>query len=272
MINKFKEFYWFLKDLFSQRETIWNLSKNDFKVRYVNSYLGAFWGFAQPIITILMFWFIFEIGFRNPPVEDVPFLIWIMCGLIPWTFYSEAINSGTNCLFQYNYLIKKVVFRVSVLPIVKIISSLFIHVVFVLFILIVMMMYKFDISVYCLQAIYYTFCMVILILGTTWITSSVSVFIRDIREIVGIFLQFAFWFAPIVWNFDMVEVKYQWVFKLNPFFYIIQGYRDSFIYKVAFYSSERIYDGLYFWGVTLVLFVCGAIVFRKLRPHFADLL
>ncbi len=272
MVSKVKELLWFFKEIYVQRKTIWDLGVNDFKVRYTNSYLGVIWGFAQPIIQILMFYFIFDIGFRNPPVEDAPFLIWIMCGLIPWTFYSEAINSGTNCLFEYSYLIKKVVFRVSMLPLVKVISALIVHIVFIMFIIIVMLMYNYQVDLFCLQFFYYLFCMIVLVTGMTWITSSLSVFVKDVREIVSVFLQFGFWFAPIVWNFSMIESDLQWVFKLNPFYYIIQGYRDTFIYKIHFWNSLRIMDGLYFWSVALLLFVCGAIVFRRLRPHFADLL
>ena len=121
-----------LKMFLENRDLIVYLAKNDFKTKYAGSYLGIVWAFVQPIVTICLYWFVFELGFRSTAVDDAPFVLWLMAGLVPWFFFSEALINATNCFIEYSYLVKKVVFNISVLPLVKIISSLFVHVFFVL--------------------------------------------------------------------------------------------------------------------------------------------
>ncbi|MEJ8553405.1 ABC transporter permease [Tepidibacter sp. Z1-5] len=270
MLNKLKEFICFLKDILLSRRLIFELSKNDFKVKYAGSYLGIIWAFVQPIITILVFWFVFQVGFKSAPVQDFPFILWLICGMVPWFFFSEALNNATGSLIAYSYLVKKVVFRVSILPIVKIISSLFVHIFFIVFIFIMFFLYGYEPSIYNIQVVYYSFAMTVLLLGLSWITSSIIVFLKDTSEIVAIILQFGFWLTPIFWSYKTLPIKYAKIFKLNPMYYIVEGYRDTFINHVWFW--ERYNQTFYFWVVTFILFMCGALLFRKLRPHFSDVL
>ena len=90
--------------------------------------------FIQPIVTVLIYWLIFgPIGFKSaPPVPNASYVQWLIPGIAPWFFFSEALNCGTGCLQEYNYLVKKVVFKVEILPVIKLISCLFVHVFFVL--------------------------------------------------------------------------------------------------------------------------------------------
>jgi len=91
-----KEIAIFFRDLYQNRGLIFSLAKNDFKSKYTGSYFGIIWAFVQPISTILVFWFVFEIGFRSAPMQDVPFALWLSCGLVPWFFFSEAWSIATN--------------------------------------------------------------------------------------------------------------------------------------------------------------------------------
>jgi lipopolysaccharide transport system permease protein/teichoic acid transport system permease protein len=94
--------------------------------------------------------------------------------------------------------------------------------------------------------------------------------VRDVGQVVTMVLQFGFWFTPILWNIGMVPEKYQTLMKLNPVFYITEGYRNSFISGIWFWEYPR--WTLEFWILTGIIFVLGAIIFLKLRPHFADVL
>ena len=114
------------KELWDNRKLIWKLSKNDFKTRFAGSYLGIIWAFVQPIVTIIMYWLVFEKGLKagaqlSKDGIEVAFVLWLSAGLVPWFFFAEALNNGTNALLEYNYLVKKVVFKISILPIIKII-------------------------------------------------------------------------------------------------------------------------------------------------------
>ena len=121
-----------IKEFISSRKMLWKLSKNDFKTKYAGSYLGIFWAFVQPIITIAIYVFVFQVGFKAAPTDDgYPFVLYLIAGIIPWFFFAEALMNATNCLIEYSYLVKKVVFNISILPIIKIISSLFVHLFFI---------------------------------------------------------------------------------------------------------------------------------------------
>ena len=117
-------------DIFRNRKLLWQMTKRDFRQRYLGSYLGILWAFIQPAITVLIFWFVFQVGFKAMPVENFPFILWLVCGMFPWFFISESILSATNSVIESSFLVKKIVFRVELLPIVKIMSALVVHIFF----------------------------------------------------------------------------------------------------------------------------------------------
>lgn len=269
-LSPLKHVYRFFRDLVQNRRLLADLVKNDFKSRYLQNYLGILWAFVQPAATIVIFWFVFQVGFKAAPVQDTPFIIWLIAGMIPWFFLAEAWQSATNSILDNSFLVKKIVFRVAMLPIVKITSALIIHGFFVALMLSIFMVYGFEPSLYWLQMGYYLFASLVLLLGLAWITSSVVIFFRDLGQIVSMLIQFLFWLTPIFWMLSMVPEQYRFWFELNPAYYITQGYRDSLIDHVWFWDKPQ--QALVFWSVTLVTFVLGALIFRKLRPHFADVL
>ncbi|HHX60833.1 MAG TPA: ABC transporter permease [Epulopiscium sp.] len=259
-----------IKELYQNRSLIFDLSKNDFKTKYAGSYLGITWAFVQPIVTILVYWFVFQVGFRSAPMEDFPFILWLISGMIPWFFFNDAILNATNSLLEYSYLVKKVVFKVSILPIVKIISALYVHIFFIGILNIIFWAYGYPPNIYTIQTLYYLLCTCCLVLGVTYATSAIVIFFRDLSQIINIFLQVGMWMTPILWQYDVIPVKYQWIFKLNPMFYIVEGYRDTFINHVWFW--ERYNQTIYFWIITIGIAALGAIIFKRLKPHFADVL
>lgn len=87
---------------------IYKLAKNDFKTKYAGSYLGIIWAFIQPVITVLVYWFVFEVGFRGGSDSlPVPFVLYLVAGIIPWFFFQDGLTGGTNSLLEYSYLVKK---------------------------------------------------------------------------------------------------------------------------------------------------------------------
>jgi len=264
------------KELFENRRLIWKLAKNDFKTRYAGSYLGMVWAFVQPVVTILVYWFVFEKGF-NAKAEvfsnglSAPYVLWLTAGIVPWFFFSEALTNGTTSLLEYSYLVKKVVFKISILPIIKITAATFIHAFFVMFMLLLFMAHGFFPDLYTLQLIYYSACLYIFILGLSYATCSIVIFFRDLTQIIGIIMQVGMWATPILWRLDIIKPEqYQLIFKMNPVFYIVNGYRSALIEKQWFW--EDFYSTVFFWVTTAVVFGIGALIFKKLKVHFADVL
>lgn len=259
-----------LRDIKSSRTLMFSLAKNDFKTKYVGSYLGIVWAFVQPVITILVYWFVFGIGLKSGDVGDIPFVLWLVAGLVPWFFFSDALSAGTSTMMEYQYLVKKVVFKISILPIVKVISALFVHLFFMAITIVLYWLHGYTPDLYTLQIVYYSICTFALVLALVYFTCAVVVFFKDTSQLVMVFLQVGIWMTPIMWQVSILPQKFLWIFEAMPMYYIVSGYRDSLIYKNWFW--EKPYEMIYFWVVTIVLLGIGTTVFKKLKVHFADVL
>ncbi|MDD5438857.1 MAG: ABC transporter permease [Candidatus Omnitrophica bacterium] len=260
----------FLKNVAAKRSAVLELAKNDFKNRYLGSYLGILWAFIQPAVYILIIWFVFQVGFKSKPVDNYPFIIWLMAGAVPWFFFAESLANATNAVCENSYLVKKIVFPIGVLPIVKVVSSLFVHIFFVAVLLVIYCAYGYRPGIYLVQVLYYLMAAVALVLGLSFMTSALLVFVKDVRQCIDIILQFGFWVTPIFWSVDILPEHYRFIIKANPVYYVTEGYRNSLIFHKWFWEYPA--EGIYFWVFTLVTIVLGASFFIKLKPHFADVL
>ncbi len=261
----------FIRNLYQKKYLIGQLVKRDFQNKYMGSYLGLPWAFIQPGMTIVVMWFAFTYGLNiGMTSEGFPFVPWFICGMIPWFFISEALTASSGSLVEYSYLIVKTSFTVNIIPLVKIFTSLIIHLFFIAVIIVLMISYGYYPDIYWLQIIYYLFAAIVLLTGLGWLLSSINVFVRDVGQIVNVGISILFWATPLVWSFNRLPGNWKYLAYLNPFFYITEGYRYTFLDKTWFF--EHIDETIYFWGVTVFIFIFGAIVFRRLTPHFADVL
>lgn len=267
-----------MKEIIANRALIWKLAHNDFKKRYAGSSLGAVWAMIQPVITVLMYWFVFEgiMGNKYQAIADgidVPYVLFLTAGLVPWFFFSEALNNGTASLLEYQYLVKKVVFNINILPIVRVSAALFIHVFFAAVLLVLTFLYGYTPNLYMLQILYYSLGLYVLAVGLSYITSAIVVFFRDLTQIISIGLQLGMWATPVLWDLSMAD---KWspvigtIIKINPVCYIVTGYRSAIYGRQWFW--ERPGYTVYFWVVSIGLFVVGRKVFDRLKFHFADVL
>lgn len=263
------------EELYQNRHLIWKLAKNDFKKRYAGSYLGIVWAMIQPVITVVMYWLVFDVimsgaGQVMRGNGDIPFVLFLTTGLVPWFYLTEAWTNGTMALREYDYLVKKVVFKISILPIIKVIGATFIHAFFVCILVVIAAFYGYPPTLYTLQIFYYSFCTFVFTLALSYTTCALVVFIRDISQIISIVLQVGMWATPIMWDFAALGSGWSKILKLNPVVYIVNGYRDAIYVHSWFF--EDFFSTMYFWIVTVVLFGIGAVVFKRLKVHFADVL
>lgn len=263
-------------ELFHSRKLIWKLSKNDFKKRYAGSYLGFVWALVQPVVTVVMYWLVFDKVFNTKAQMlasgvEVPYVLYLTAGLVPWFYFSEAITNGTGALLEYSYLVKKVVFNISILPIIKLVAATFIHLFFVAVLLVVAVCYGYYPTVYTVQVFYYSFCLFVLVLAMSYCTCAIAVFFRDLIQIINIGLQVGMWATPVLWDINMLSNdKVITLFKLNPLVYIVNGYRNAIYGDEWFF--EHFYSSTYFWIFTVTLFCVGSLIFKRLKVHFADVL
>ena len=145
-----------------------------------------------------------------------------------------------------------------------------IHSAFILVVFILALAYRQNITIHCIQVLYYFICTITLLLGMGWLCSSLNVFSRDVTGIVNIFLQVFFWASPIIWSSSQINDKILMILKINPLFYICEGYRNCFVYHRWFWDD--IGQTCYFWGLTIVILLVGSGIFSKLSPYFDDVL
>ena len=244
--------------------------RHDFRIRYAGSCFGTFWAVVHPVATLLIFWFVFQVGFGAKAVDGVPYVLWLTTGLVPWLFFSEAWTGGTQSLTEYGYLVKKMVFHVEWLPALKIASSGFMHVVFMASTLVLLALYGMPLRWNALQVVYYGLCMNVLVWTLCRITAAVQPFFKDLAQFLAIGLQFGMWLTPILWPEGTIPAAYRWMFKANPVYYVVRGYRDALLGGT--WRWERPFSAVCFWRVVMLVGLSGRLIFVRLKPHFPDVL
>jgi teichoic acid transport system permease protein len=281
MFAKINIFFDFLKAIIQSRKMIGSMVVNDFKVKYASSALGITWAFVQPLVQMLVIIFVFTVGLKaGPTPTGIPFAPWLVCGLVPWNFFADAVTNGTNSLAEYSYLVKKVVFRTSILPVVKTLSSLIVHIVFIGILFVTTLCFGYTPTIYTLQLLYYLPCLIFLVFGLNWLCSALAVFFKDIAQLITVFLQLFVWLTPIMWDKSRIEghflelgslkISLSTIFQANPVFYIVDGYRDAFTGSTWFWEKPG--WTIYYLCFSTMMFILGATIFHKLRPHFSDVL
>lgn len=258
------------RDLIHYNQMLRALARREVASMYVGSLLGFVWSFIHPAVMILVFWFVFSVGFKARPMNDVPFVVWLTSGMAPWFLFAGIVSSSAGVVIQYAHLIKKTVFPSQILVVVKILSNMVGHGAFVCVLMFLILFNSLPFSLYYLQALYYLLCLLVFASGIGWLLSSLNVYARDVGQLVPVIIQVGFWSTPIFWDINIMPEKVQFWLKLNPFYYIVQGYRDSFIYFVPFWEHGA-YTA-YFWTVAILALLTGGWVFRRLKPQFADVL
>ena len=262
--------YRFACSLWKWRGTIWELARRDFINQHSGTYLGVFWSYAQPLSFVLLLTLVFTIGLRYNPGRDVPFLVYLISGMIAWQFFSGAIGGLTGIIRAHSFLVRKGSFNLAILPLGKLLSVIVPHLILIVATVLICWLNGIAPSLYAFQTLYYLLGMLCLLLGLGWITSAANLFFEDVSRMVGILVQFGFWFTPIIWNIRLVPAKYRWLVKLNPACYFVDGYRDSLVYQMPFWQKPLEFG--YYWGLTLIVLWLGAFVFRRLKPHFGEVL
>ncbi len=271
VVNLYIDIKYFIIGLYNNRRIILELTKRDYQKLYKDKYLGVLWNYIQPLIFATILWFLFTIGFRGDRgMKDVPFFIYLFTGINAWHYFSQNLSSMTGVINSYSYLLEQPDFSMGMVPVARLLGAVIPHAIFMGLTFIFAAIEGFYPGLYTIQLLYYLFGMYLLILGMGWIFASTTLFVEDIKNLVQLIVQFGFWLTPIFWVLDSkVPEPYIYFFKLNPMVYILQGYRDSVYAGNWFWQYP--WETLYFWLFTITMLVVGSVVFRRLRPHFAEL-
>jgi teichoic acid transport system permease protein len=260
-----------LKEQIENTHLILRLAAYETKSKYQMHYLGILWQFLNPVLQVGVFWFVFGLGIRGgAPVEDTPFFVWLIIGLIPWFFLSPTIIQASNSVYTKVNLVAKMKFPVSVLPTVVMVGNSLALFVMLIFLVLILLLYGIYPNIYWLQLPYYLFCLYTFIYAFSLFNSTVSTIVRDYQLLLQSIMRMFFFLTPIFWVPDNMPEQFQSILKLNPFYYLIGGFRNAFLGQGWFFNEP--FYMLYFWlGVSVLLFI-GAVIHIKFRKSFVDYL
>lgn len=253
-----------LKNLYEYRELLKSNVKKEIRGKYKGSFLGVLWSFVNPLLSVLVYAIIFPIVLKTNQENYVTFLI---IGMLPWTFFTTAINQGTFTVIGNAGIIKKVYFPREILPISVVTSGLINFLISCLIIFIFLIISGLGFSWYILLLPFIVIIQYILTLGIVFITSAINVYIRDAEYIINFILTMLFYATPILYSADLfANSNLSWIIKLNPMATLINSYRD-----VLFYQTLPNMDSLLIVLIgSIILLFIGIAVFKKLEKCFAE--
>ena len=259
-----------IKKLFSYRELLYSLTRKELKVKYRGSVLGFFWSLLNPILTMLVYSFVFSILSRGGVKE---FAIFLICALLPFNFLQNSVNQGTGSIISNSNLVNKIYFPREILPLSIVFSNLinyFLELI-ALFAVLAFMGYKFYLFLYILPVL--IFIQIFLVMGMTLLVSALNVFFRDLQHLITIVMMVWFFGTPIIYPLSMVPEHFQPYMKfINPMTIYAEYYRNIFYYvkypEGAGFPS--IIETITALGITMLIFFVGYFVFKKLEPRFAE--
>lgn len=258
-----------LKEQLVNLNLIFRLGLYEVKSKYKMHYLGIFWQILNPVIQIGVYWFVFGMGIRGgSPVGDTPFFLWLIVGIVPWLFISPTVTQGANSIHSKVSLVSKMKFPVSVLPSIKIVGNSFSFIPMLIISFLILLLNGFFSGLYLLQLPYYLFCLYFLLFSINLLLSTITTVIRDIQNMVQSLMRMMMYMLPILWNVDRLPVIYVNILELNPFYYIITGFRNAFLGE-AWFFQDLSYT-FYFWMVSIFILFLGSSVYYKFRHKFVD--
>lgn len=251
------------KELYNYRELLKTNIKKEIRGKYKGSWLGVLWTFLNPLLMLAVYALVFPYILR---VNVDNYTIFMIVALIPWNFFTTAVQSGTGCVVANGAILKKVYFPREIIPISITTSQL------VNFLITCLIMFGFILfsgvgfSIHILLFPLLILIQYILTLAINFILSAITVFVHDVDHFVSVALTLGFYGTPIVYQASMLPKKFQWVLKVNPMAQLVEAYRS-----ILYYHRMPDFLGLGIWIIlSIILLVVGYLIFKKLEKSFVE--
>ncbi len=256
-----------VKEMVGFRWVLWMLILRDIKLRYKQTVLGIAWVILQPLLTALLFTFVFG-KWLHLPTSDAPYMLFAFCGLIPWLVFSQSIQRGGTSLVNEAQLVQKIYFPRLFLPMAATFGVALDYLFSLATFATLLFLYQYPPTWKVLLLPLWTILLFIFSSGLNILLSSLSAHYRDFKHIIPFFLQFWMYASPLAYSISSIPERWHWVFALNPLTGVIELFRWSLLGEQSF--------PFVLFGVSLfssfVIFVFGLIVFRKLERTLSDVI
>lgn len=256
--------FW-LPALLQRRELLWLLVERDIKTRYKQSILGLYWAIVEPLAVAIVFTIVFSTIVRVP-TGDTPYVVFLLSGLLPWTFFSNAINSAAASIVRNPSLITKVYFPREILPIGAVLARLVDFAISLAILLGVMLVYHVVPASTALLLPVILLLHMVFTMGIALLVSAANVFYRDVAQLLGIVLMLWMYLTPVFYPIDLVPTRYLALFQLNPMVAIVDAYRAALLGRAWPGAGQMAYSA----GIAIVVLAFGYFAFKKYERLFAD--
>ena len=253
----------FFKELYHYRELLKTNVKKDIRGKYKGSFLGILWSFINPLLQVLVYALVFPYIMK---VETENYLIFLICGIIPWTWFITSISQGTTSITNNANLIKKVYFPREILPISVVTSGLVNFLISCIIILIFVLLGGLTISWHLIFLPFIIIVQYLFTLALIFVLSAFNVYVKDVEYIVAFIINMLFYATPILYTTEMFSGPILWLFRLNPLAHLINAYRDVFYV----HHIPNLINLSILLGVSILLVVICYIIFKKLEKRFAE--
>lgn len=252
-----------INEIIGYKEFLKSNVKKDVRGKYKGSFLGILWSFINPLLSVLVYAIVFHYIMRFN-IEH--YLIYLIAGIIPWTFFTTSVNMGMSSILFNADIIKKVYFPRIILPISSVTSGLVNFSISCVIVIIFALLSGVGISFCLLFLPLIALIQYIFTLGMVFILSAIEIYVRDVEHIVNFFISMLFYVTPILYTPDYVPAKFNFILRLNPLSYIINAYHSIFYYK----EIPNMGDLGIIFILSMVIFLVGYKIFDKLQRGFAE--
>jgi lipopolysaccharide transport system permease protein len=259
--------YW--KDLWRYRELFYILSWRDIKVRYKQTTLGILWAILRPLMTMLIFTFVFGTIAGMKFASTVPYAIIVFAGLLPWQFFSNALSESGNSLVGNERLITKVYFPRMIIPASSVITSFIDFFISFVILLALFVYYRYVPPLQVFVMPLFWIMAFIASIGPGLYLAALNVKYRDFRHVIPFIIQFGLFISPVGFSSEMIPAQWRWLYAFNPIAGVIDGFRWCIVQDAP---NPLLYYPFYIsLAVSLLLLGFSIRQFRKMEKNFADL-
>ena len=251
------------KELYQYRELLKTNVKKDIRGKYKASFLGVLWSFINPLLQVLVYAIVFPYIMK---VQTPNYLVFLVCGIIPWTWFTTSLTQGTTCITNNGNLIKKVYFPREILPISVVTSGLVNFLISCIIILIFVLLGGLGLSWHLVFLPLIALIQYIFLLAFALLLGAINVYVKDVEYIVIFIINMLFYATPILYTTTMFDGWITWIFKLNPMAHLLNAYRDIFYV----HEIPQIGNLMILLGIGIVALVLCYSIFKKLERKFAE--
>jgi lipopolysaccharide transport system permease protein len=255
-----------LRDLWAFRDLLYFLMWRDVKVRYKQTALGVAWAIIQPLFTMLIFTLFFG-RLAGVPSDNIPYPVFAYAGLLPWTFFANAITNSGNSLVGSANLITKVYFPRMIIPAAAIAAGLVDLGISFVVLIPLMIYYHISLSWSALMFPFVVFLTALLALGVGMWLSALNVKYRDVRFALPFLVQLWMFVSPVIYPTSFLPLRFRWLLTLNPLTGIIEAYRSSLFGRPFNWSALATST-----AITLAVLAYSSYAFHRMEKNFADII